>query len=349
MGAQLEAMDPPKFVGGGDNNEDAAAAAAAFMNNKRVALVTGSGAGIGANIAVDLARDGFFVVVTGRNIARLNKVVQQCNEAAAAAALVSETPTADHSASTSAHDTTTGAPVANKAALVSAAVAFVADLLDLKQVDQLIDFVRVKFNRLDVLVNNACWRDSTGGSMLAHADHETTTKLDDFKKVMHINVSVPMYLISKCLIPLKIKGSSSELSAAQSEPSLPTPPPPSSSSLLSSDGDRPAIVINISSSASKVVVPLHFYSISKACLSELSRQVAVAAQTCGILSVTISPGPVLTDDRPHHAAMSNLTLMNRVGTTQEVSNLVLFAIAHAHLLNGQELFVDGGYTVKGIR
>lgn len=123
-----------------------------------------------------------------------------------------------------------------------------------------------------------------------------------------------MYLVNKCLIPLKPAGM--------------------------------ATVINISSSASQVVVPLHLYSISKACLSEMTRQLSMLTQKLGILSVTVSPGPVLTNERPHHAAMSSLTLMNRVGTTQEISNLVIFAINNAHLFNGQELNIDGGYIVK---
>lgn len=242
--------------------------------HKRVALVTGSAPGIGAIIAVDLASANYRLIVTGRNSCRLAQVVQQCNHVSGS---------------------------------TQAAVAFPADLYDLSQVDRLIEFVRITFNRLDVLVNNACYRGDV-------ADILDDRALDELGKVFHVNVSVPMYLIHKCLLPLKPAGM--------------------------------ATVINISSSASQVVVPLHLYSISKACLSELTRQLATLTQELGILSVTISPGPVLTDERPHHSAMSSLTLMNRVGTTQEISNLVMFAISNAHLFNGQELNIDGGYTVK---
>lgn len=240
----------------------------------KIALVTGSATGIGANIALDLASAGFTVIVTGRNVDKMNKVVQQCNEISSA----------------------------------SKHVSFIADLYHFDQIDELINFIRIRFGRLDILVNNACWRGDVGNIL-------PESVYDEFQKVMQLNVLVPMYLIHKCLIPLKTKSAS-------------------------------ALVINISSVASTIVVPLHLYSISKACLSEISRQVALLSQDLDILSVTISPGPILTDERPQHIQMKDLTLMNRVGTTQEISNLVIFVITNAHLFNGKEIFVDGGYLAK---
>lgn len=247
-------------------------------SNKKIALVTGSATGIGANVAVDLALAGFFVIVTGRNVEKLSRVVHQCNQL-----LSNEAPVA---------------------------ASFVADLLDLKQVDQLINFIQSEYGRLDVLVNNACWRGCVKNILEDKA-------YDDLKHVMHVNLSVPMYLIHNCLIPIRAGKTNDN-----------------------------AIIINISSVASQVVVPLHLYSISKACLSELSRQIALMTHSLGLFSVTISPGPVLTNERPHHQAMSNMTLMNRVGTTQEISNLVLFAINNVELFNGKELNIDGGYIAK---
>lgn len=242
----------------------------------KIALVTGSATGIGANVAVDLASAGFTVIVTGRNTDKMNKVVQQCIHA-------SSNPSACKH------------------------VSFVADLYHLEQVDKLIDFIRITFGRLDILVNNACFRGEVG-------DILPETVYCELEKVMQLNVSVPMYLIHKCLIPLKTEST--------------------------------ALVINISSVASAIVVPLHLYSISKACLSEMSRQVALMSRDLDILSVTISPGPILTDERPQHVKMRNLTLMNRVGTTQEISNIVIFVIDNAHLFNGKDICIDGGYTAK---
>lgn len=307
-----------------------------WRTSKRIALITGSATGIGANIAVDLAATGeYFVIVTGRNEASMRGVVAECNRAAKATA---------SSASSASRD--------DAGVETSAACAFGADLCDYLQLDGLIEFVKVKFQRLDVLINNACWRggkfvspfgaDSLradggggGGQGISGSGHsrEADESFSEFKKVIHLNVSVPMYIIHKCLIPLAQRHRER---ANQIEPHA------------GHDGlaSAPIVVVNISSVASQVVVPLHSYSISKACLSELSRQLAALAGGLGILSVTVSPGPVLTDERPHHLAMSNLTLMNRIGTTQEISNLVLFALRNAPLFNGSEISVDGGYLTK---
>lgn len=293
-----------------------------LRDNKRVALVTGSSSGIGANIALDLAANGYFVIVTGRNESNLQRVVSDCNRMAAPVC-------ANHaSCQSSEHD-----PNACKRSC-SAATFFKADLANAEQLDKLIEFVLLNFKRLDVLVNNACWRGNY--KQLLECDRA----YEDFKQVMHLNVSVPLYLVQRCLIASRGDAVASPAAAVTAATRMKCEP---------SHPNNKAVVINVSSIASQVVVPLHAYSISKACLSELSRQLAqlvTSHDDLSILSVTISPGPVLTDERPHHKAMSDLTLMNRVGTTQEISDLVLFAISNARMFNGKELNIDGGYVTK---
>jgi NAD(P)-dependent dehydrogenase (short-subunit alcohol dehydrogenase family) len=88
------------------------------MNEKRVALVTGAGSGIGKATALAFLRDGFRVALAGRNIGKLAAV-----EAEAGA----------------------GAPV----------ISVEADVRVPDQVRLLFDTVREKFGRLDVLFNNA--------------------------------------------------------------------------------------------------------------------------------------------------------------------------------------------------
>lgn len=237
--------------------------------DKKVALITGSSSGIGANIALDLAKAGYMVVVTGREIERLNEVVEQCE-------------------------------------FRTSILTFVADLTEFEQVDRLVEFVRLKFNRLDVLVNNACYR-GVYGNILDEGSY------DDFKKVMHINLFVPIYLSKKCL------------------------------PLLQNSIFTKAIIICITSAASQIVVPLHLYSISKACLAELSKQMALHTD---IFSFSISPGPVLTEERPFHKDLDKFTLMKRVGTTQEIVDLLMFSLDHPRLFNGREILIDGGYTAK---
>lgn len=247
----------------------------------KVALITGSSSGIGANVALDLASLGYNIIITGRNKDNITKIVNKCNELAS--------------------DSATKSPIAH---------ARQVDLMDWSSIDSLIDFVKTKFNRIDILINNACFRGRKANILTKEA-------MDDLDQVFRMNVSVPMYLIHKLFI-----------------------------SMLPNDSNYKPLVVNISSIASQVVVPLHLYSISKACLSELTKQLADHTDELGLLAITISPGPVLTDERPQHISMSPFTLMNRIGTTQEISNLIIESIKRAPMFNGQELIIDGGYTAK---
>lgn len=236
---------------------------------KKVALITGSSSGIGANFAIDLAAAGYTVVVTGRNLEKLNGIVQQCES---------------------------GASI----------FTHVADLSEFEQVDRLVDFVRLKFNRLDILINNVCYRGVVGNILNDDSYH-------DLEKVMHLNVFVPMYLSKRCF------------------------------PLLEKSSLKKGIIISITSTASQIVVPLHLYSISKACLAELSKQLALHTD---FLSFSIAPGPVLTEERPFHTKLKKYTLMDRVGTTQEISDLLMFSIKYPHLFHGRETLIDGGHLAK---
>jgi NAD(P)-dependent dehydrogenase (short-subunit alcohol dehydrogenase family) len=85
---------------------------------KRVALVTGAGSGIGRATALAFLRDGFRVVLAGRNANKL-------------------------------------AGVAAEAGAGAQALTVVADVRQPEQVRELFDKVRASFGRLDVLFNNA--------------------------------------------------------------------------------------------------------------------------------------------------------------------------------------------------
>jgi NAD(P)-dependent dehydrogenase (short-subunit alcohol dehydrogenase family) len=88
------------------------------MNEKKVALVTGAGSGIGRATALAFVRDGFRVVLAGRNREKLAAVAREAGEGART-------------------------------------LVVVADVRQPEQVRALFDAIRERFGRLDVLFNNA--------------------------------------------------------------------------------------------------------------------------------------------------------------------------------------------------
>ena len=88
------------------------------MTETRVALITGAGSGIGKATALAFLRDGFRVVLAGRNLATL-------------------------------------ATVQTEAGANETSVTFRADVSNPAEVRTLFDATREKFGRLDVLFNNA--------------------------------------------------------------------------------------------------------------------------------------------------------------------------------------------------
>ncbi|OGK96648.1 MAG: 3-oxoacyl-[acyl-carrier-protein] reductase [Candidatus Rokubacteria bacterium RIFCSPHIGHO2_02_FULL_69_13] len=85
----------------------------------RVAIVTGGSRGIGAAIAAALAEDGAAVVVSGRDAARLERVVAELTDLGRAAHWV------------------------------------VADAASREDCDRLVEATKQRFSRVDILVNNA--------------------------------------------------------------------------------------------------------------------------------------------------------------------------------------------------
>jgi gluconate 5-dehydrogenase len=118
-----------------------------------------------------------------------------------------------------------------------------------------------------------------------------------------------------------------------------------------------ASIVNISSINSVLGFPDNpGYVASKAGLSGLSRALALDLAKLGIRVNTISPGyfptnltqvsfssPSLNQER------ANRNLLKRWGRLEELIGPVSFFISSdSSFITGQELFVDGGWTIKGL-
>ncbi len=110
----------------------------------RVAIVTGAGTGIGEAATIELYKDGYDVVLAGRRIEKLNDVIAKLS-------------------------------IKN-----NKATAIVCDVSDPNSVSMLFKETKKKFNRLDVLFNNAGI--SLGGRI-------EKINIDDWKKVVDINLN----------------------------------------------------------------------------------------------------------------------------------------------------------------
>ena len=135
----------------------------------KVALVTGSSSGIGAAIAVQLAKYGAQVTITGRNVADLEEVARTIEKVS------------------------------------SNGVSALALIGDLRQDDsfraKLVNETVAKFGRLDLLVNNAA------EPSLAKLVTPGTALLDEFDRIFKLNVRVPVELTQLALPHLeKTKG-----------------------------------------------------------------------------------------------------------------------------------------------
>ncbi len=94
------------------------------------------------------------------------------------------------------------------------------------------------------------------------------------------------------------------------------------------------------------------YSSSKAAIAMLSRQLAVELGPQGVRSNTVAPGYIKTPlsarnylDPVIAEARARMVPLRRIGSTQDVADLILFlASDRAAYLTGQEVLADGGLS-----
>jgi len=240
----------------------------------KVALVTGAGRGIGKGIALTLAKAGASVVLT--DIA--DTVFQTAKETEATNVEVLP---------------------------IKCDVSKYEDALSTQK--QVIE----KFNKLDILINNA-------GIYPQKSFLEMTPQ--DWSTVVGINQSGTFYF-TKAFIQGMVKQRYGK------------------------------IVNITSIAGSVVAFPnLVHYSATKAAISGFTKALALEMAPYGINVNAVAPGPIDVSDGQADNAMFEQILraipLGRIGKPKDVSALVAFLVSdEASFITGQTIVVDGGYTL----
>ena len=187
------------------------------------------------------------------------------------------------------------------------AATFQCDLLDLAKLPPLVEFAVRSFGRLDVLVNNASTFYATPVGAI------TPQAWDD---LMGSNLKAPLFL-SQAAAPALRKSCGLILN------------------IVDIHGMRPLRNYTVYCAAK---AGLHMLTRSLA--KELGPEVRVNG---------ISPGPVLWPeqggDEKMRAKIIQRTILQRMGTPEDIARTALFFAASAPFITGQVLAVDGGRSV----
>ena len=188
-----------------------------------------------------------------------------------------------------------------------------ADVLEITQVEKVINDCIETFGQIDVLVN--------GAGIILNGSIENTA-LDDWDKMMNINLRAVFYLMQKCVPYLeKTKGN----------------------------------IVNISSVAGLRAFPnVLAYCVSKAAIDQLTRCSALELAPKGIRVNAVNPGVVITalhkrggmaeEDYGNFLEHSKKTHpIGRVGEPREVAELIYYlASEKASWITGATYEIDGG-------
>lgn len=188
-----------------------------------------------------------------------------------------------------------------------------ADITETSQVDRLVTETIEHFGNIDVLVNSA--------GIIKTGSIEDTT-LDDWDKMMNINLRSMFYLMQKC-VP----------------------------SLVVSKGN----IVNVSSVTGMRAFPgVLAYCVSKAATDQLTRCTALELAAKGVRVNAVNPGVVITNlhkrggmSAENYAKFvenaKNTHPLGRPGTPEEVAELIMYlASEKASWITGATYEIDGG-------
>ena len=241
---------------------------------RRIAIVTGAGKGMGKQTALDLASEGATVILTDIDKSGIEAAVSEI------------------------------------AAAGGTATAIYCDVSDRSQIDSLVETVREKYGRMDILINNA-------GLLLPGSIEETSDKIID--DTLAINVKGVLYAIRAVAPTMKEQQYGRIINVA---------------SITGKNGDNSTVFV---------------YGASKGAVISLTRSVARQLGPFGITCNAIAPHAVMTAMMQYwpeekKREMAEKIPVRRLGTEQDMSWLMCFlASDQAGFINGETVNINGGY------
>lgn len=252
------------------------------MNDKPVALITGASRGIGAATALRFAKDGYRVTLVARTRSDLENVAKQAEEAG------------------------------------SEALVCAGDLVDLDFAKSAIDQTVNRFRRIDVLVNNAAWREIKTMRQIS---------VESWEKTIRISLTTPAFMARWAAESMEKQkeGVIINISSVMSRQAA---------------GTAPA------------------YIAVKGALESLTCELASLYGPSGIRVVTISPGAVDTEmgqditPTPDHADRlrqysEDMIMLRRWAQPEEIANLIVAVAGEAGTyVTGTTILADGGWNTQ---
>jgi len=250
----------------------------------KVVVVTGSTRGIGYEIAKLFKEVGSRVVVNARNAEEVQTTVKKLNDE------VSD----------------------------GEAIGVAGDVSKYDDCERIVNETVEKFNKIDVLVNNA------GINMIRDS---LSLSIDDWEKTLRIDLFSAFYmsqLVARIMVSKKVKGS----------------------------------IVNIASMVGPIVaLPKRAaYAAAKAGLVGLTRVLAVEWAPLGIRVNAIAPGYIWSSAQEVNIARGEYTKqdiegrvpMGRYGDAREVAYVAAFLASElSSYVTGSLIVVDGGWTIYG--
>jgi D-threitol dehydrogenase (NAD+) len=194
-----------------------------------------------------------------------------------------------------------------------AAAAFSCDVTTEQSVVDAVSAVKTQFGRIDVLVNSAG---------IAVTDPAEQLTVEDWDKTMAINLR-GAFLVSQQIGRIMLDQGS-------------------------------GTVISLASQAATIALPGHLaYCASKFGLVGMTKVLALEWAGRGVTANTISPTVVMTPlakqlwDNPEGEALKAQIPTGRFAEPDEIAAVAVFLASDAaKMINGVDLLVDGGYTIR---